>query len=74
VASQFRGNDIVVSGETTGVKVVIKTPVERVIVDVDDGEFEEALGVEPGENQIIVAAADKADLEAAGTTVWRMSL
>jgi len=74
VDTQFRGNEIVVAGETTGVKVVVKTPVENVIVDVDDGEFEETLAVEPGENQIIVAAADKADLESAGTTVWRMSL
>ncbi len=74
VDTQFRGNEIVVSGETTGVKVVIKTPVESVIVDVEDGDFEEALDVEPGENQIIVAAADKADLTSAGTTVWRMSL
>ncbi|MDS0279490.1 hypothetical protein NDI85_16985 [Halomicroarcula sp. S1AR25-4] len=45
--------------------VVIKTAVESV-VDVDGGEFEASHGVEPGENQI-VAAADKADLEAAGT-------
>ena len=40
----------------------------------EDGKFEEALDVNPGENQVIVAAADKADLEEAGTTVWRMRL
>jgi len=74
VDTQFRGNELVVSGETTGVRVVIKTPADSVIVSVEDGEFEEALAVEPGENQIIVAAADKEDLEAAGTTVWRMHL
>ena len=74
VNTQFRGNELVVSGETTGVRVVIKTPAESTIVTVDDGEFEEALAVEPGENQIIVAAADKANLDEAGTTVWRMRL
>ena len=74
VYTQFRGNELVVSGETTGVRVVIKTPAESTIVTVDDGEFEEALAVEPGENQVIVAAADKANLEEAGTTVWRMRL
>jgi len=74
VDTQFRGNELVVSGETTGVRVVIKTPAESKIVTVDDGEFEEALAVEPGENQVIVAAADKANLEEAGTTVWRMRL
>jgi glucan 1,4-alpha-glucosidase len=74
VDTQFRGNELVVSGETTGVRVVIKTPAESTIVTVDDGEFEEALAVEPGENQVIVAAADKANLEEAGTTVWRMRL
>ena len=74
VDTQFRGNELVVSGETTGVRVVIKTPADSTIVTVEDGEFEEALAVEPGENQIIVAAADKADIEEAGTTVWRMRL
>jgi len=74
VDTEFRGNELVVSGETTGVRVVIKTPADSTIVDVEDGEFEAPLAVEPGENQIIVAAADKADLEAAGTTVWRMHL
>jgi hypothetical protein len=74
VDTQFRGNELVVSGETTGVRVVIKTPAESTIVTVEDSEFEEALEVNPGENQIIVAAADKADLEEAGTTVWRMRL
>ncbi len=74
VDTQFRGNELVVSGETTGVRVAIKSPVDDAYVLVEDGEFEAAVEVEPGENQILVAAADDADLESAGTTVWRMRL
>lgn len=74
VDTQFRGNELVVSGETTGVCVVIKTPADSAFVTVDDREFSVALDVEPGENQVIVAAADDEDLEEAGTTVWRLRL
>jgi glucan 1,4-alpha-glucosidase len=74
VDTQFRGNELIISGETTGVRVAIKTPAESTIVTIEDGEFEEAVAVEPGENQVIVAAADAADIEDAGTTVWEMWL
>jgi glucan 1,4-alpha-glucosidase len=76
VDTQFRGNELVVSGETTGVRVAIRTPVDSAYLTVDDDAeaFEAALDVQPGENQILVAAADDADLESAGTTVWRMRL
>jgi glucan 1,4-alpha-glucosidase len=74
VDTQFRGNEIVVSGETTGVRVAIRTQVDSRFVSVEDGAFEESLALEPGENHILVAAADDADLETAGTTVWQMRL
>jgi len=74
VDTQFRGNEIVVSGETTGVRVVVMTEVDDRFIEVEDGEFEASLALEPGENEVLVAAADDADLETAGTTVWQMRL
>ena len=74
VDSQFRGDQLVVSGETTGVRVAIATPVDRTIVGVADGEFEAKLDIERGENQVIVAAAADEDLERAGTTVTTLRL
>ncbi|WP_367176464.1 glycoside hydrolase family 15 protein [Haloarcula rubripromontorii] len=74
VDTQFRGNELVVSGETTGVCVVVKTPADITYISVDDREFEVAVDVDPGENQVIVAAADDEDLVTAGTTVWQLNL
>jgi len=74
VDTQFRGNELVVSGETTGVCVVAKTPADSEFMMVEDGEFEAALDVDPGAHQVIVAAADDDDLDTAGTTVWRLQL
>ncbi|MFB6223547.1 MAG: glycoside hydrolase family 15 protein [Haloarcula sp.] len=74
VDTQFRGNELVVSGETTGVQVVVKTPADTALITVEDREFEVALDVDPGENQVIVAAADDEDLVSAGTTVWQLRL
>ncbi len=74
VDTQFRGNELVISGETTGVCVAAKTPSESSFVEVEDGEFETTLQVEPGANQVIVAAAESEALEQAGTTVWRLEL
>ena len=74
VDTQFRGNELVISGETTGVRVAAKTPNDSAYMTVEDGEFETVLDVEPGANQVIVAAADSDDLQQAGTTVWRLQL
>ena len=74
VDTQFQGNQLVISGETTGVCVAIKTPVDSAYIEVEDGEFEATLDVEPGENQVTVAAADHEDLESAGTTVRQLRL
>ena len=72
--TQFRGNELLVSGETTGVRVAIKTPVDSIVVDVEDGDFEAKLNVEPGENQVLVAAANGTDIETSETTVRRLRL
>jgi len=74
VDTQFRGNELVISGETTGVRVAAKTPSDSDYLTVEDGNFETALKVDPGANQVVVAAADDEDLEQAGTTVWRLQL
>jgi glucan 1,4-alpha-glucosidase len=74
VDTQFRGNELIVSGETTGVCVAAKTPVDSEFLSVEDDEFEVALEIEPGANQVIVAAAENEDLAAAGTTVWQLQL
>jgi glucan 1,4-alpha-glucosidase len=74
VNTQFRGNKLLVSGETTGVRVAIKTPVDSIVVDVEDGDFEAKLDVEPGENQVLVAAANGTDIETSETTVRRLRL
>jgi len=74
VDTQFRGNQLIVSGETTGDRVAVKTPVDSVVADVTDGAFEEIVDVERGENLVTVAAASGADLEAHRTTVRRLRL
>ncbi len=74
VDTQFQGSQLVVSGETTGVRVAIKTPADSTTIAVEDGEFEATLDVNPGENRVIVAAADDDDLETAGTTVRTLRL
>ncbi len=74
VDTQFRGDSLVVSGETTGVRVAISTPADRTIVDVEAGEFQATLDIEAGENQVIVAAAADESLETAGTTVTQLRL
>jgi len=74
VDTRFRGNELVISGETTGVCVAAKTPVDSEFLHVEDGEFEAALDVDPGANQVIVAAAENEDLTSAGTTVWQLRL
>jgi GH15 family glucan-1,4-alpha-glucosidase len=74
VDTQFSGNELVVSGETTGDVVAVKTPVDSALVDVVKGEFECRVAVERGENRVTVAAASDCDLESAGTTVRQFDL
>ena len=74
VDTQFRGNKLLVSGETTGVCVAVKTPADSAFLLAEDGQFEATLDIDPGSNQVIVAAADHERLESAGTTVWQLQL
>ncbi len=74
VDTQFRGNELLVSGETTGVRVAVKTPADSAFLSAEDGQFEATLDIDPGSNQVIVAAADHEDLESAGTTVWQLQV
>ena len=74
VDTQFRGNELLVSGETTGVCVAVKTPADSAFLSTEDGQFEVTLDIDPGSNQVIVAAADHEELASAGTTVWQLQL
>jgi hypothetical protein len=74
VNTRFEGDHLVVSGETTGTVVAVRTPSETQLVDVDDGTYEVRAKIEYGENQITVAAASSEDLLSAGTTVERFTL
>ncbi|SHH20120.1 glycoside hydrolase family 15 protein [Halobaculum gomorrense] len=74
VDTNFQGNSVVVSGETTGARVAVTTPVDSAVVAVEDGEFETTLDIGYGENDITVAAASVADLERAATTVSRFTV
>ncbi len=74
VDTSFRGDQVVVTGETTGEVVAITTPTDDAFVEVTDGEFEATVDVDYGENDIIVAAASDADLETAGTTLTRFTV
>jgi len=74
VDTNFQGNTVVVSGETTGARVAVTTPVDSAIVDPTEGEFEATLDIGYGENDITVAAAGDSDLETAATTVTRFTV
>jgi hypothetical protein len=74
VDTRFEGDHLVVSGETTGAVVAVRTPSETAWVEVEDGEYEARLKIEYGENQVTVAAASSTDLLSAGTTVERFTL
>jgi len=74
VDARFEEGEIVVSGETTGAVVAVKTPSGTVCFEPDDGTFERRLPTEYGENVVTVAAASEVDIETAGTTVRRLSL
>ncbi|RDI70291.1 glycoside hydrolase family 15 protein [Halopelagius longus] len=74
VSTRFRGDKLVVSGQTDGEVVAVKTPSETVLVEPEEGRFEVRPDIEYGENQITVAAATHRDLTAAGTNVTRFTL
>ncbi|MFA1611269.1 glycoside hydrolase family 15 protein [Halobellus rubicundus] len=74
VSTRFKGDEIVVSGQTDAAVVAVKTPSEITLRRPEDGGFEASLDIEHGENQIIVAAASDEDLTAAGTNVTRFTL
>ncbi len=75
VDSRFQGDRLIVSGETTGEVVAVKTPTELELVEpTEDGDFECDISIEWGENQVIVAAASDRDLTKAATTVSRFTL
>jgi glucan 1,4-alpha-glucosidase len=74
VDTEFEGDRVRVSGETDGAAVAVKTPAETVYVEPEDGRFETRVGIQHGENRVVVAAATDADLERAGTTVERLAL
>jgi hypothetical protein len=73
VDTEFRGDSLVVSGETTGERVAVTSPVDRTVVDVEDTDFETTVDIERGGNRIVVAAGAE-DPESAGTTVRRLDL
>ncbi|MFC7068764.1 glycoside hydrolase family 15 protein [Halobaculum lipolyticum] len=74
VDTEFRGNDLIVTGSTTGDWVVIRTAVDSVLVAVEDGTYTETVAIERGENRILVAAADGDEFDSAGTTVRQLRL
>ncbi|MFB6244470.1 MAG: glycoside hydrolase family 15 protein, partial [Halobaculum sp.] len=57
VDTDFRGNEVVVSGETTGEVVAVSTPTDGAFVETDEGSFAATVEIEYGENDIVVAAA-----------------
>jgi glucan 1,4-alpha-glucosidase len=74
VDTEFKGDRMVVSGETDGEAVAIKTRSETVYVEPDDGAFTTEVDIQYGENTVVVAAADDTDLGRAATTVDRLVL
>jgi glucan 1,4-alpha-glucosidase len=72
--ARFQGGELVVSGESTGALVAVKTTVDAAVVKPEDGTFEVQLEAQPGGNELTVAAASHEDLSDAGTTVRRLSL
>jgi glucan 1,4-alpha-glucosidase len=73
VDTEFRRDSLVVSGETTGDRVAVKSPVDRAVLDVDGTAFETTVTIEPGQNQVFVAAGGQ-DPELSGTILRRLKL
>jgi glucan 1,4-alpha-glucosidase len=74
VDTEFKGDQLVVSGETDGEAVAIKTGSETVYVEPTGGAFATKVEIQYGENTIVIAAADGTDLEHATTNVERLTL
>ncbi|ELZ95477.1 glycoside hydrolase family 15 protein [Haloferax sulfurifontis] len=74
VSTRFKGDKLVVSGQTDAAVVAVKTPGETRLVEPDGESFEVEVAIEYGENQVTVAAATHEDLTKAGTTVSRFTL
>jgi len=74
VDTNYEAGALVVTVETDGDLVAIKTPAETAVTEPTSGKFVVRLDVVPGENQVTVAAATSTDLETAGTTVEQYTL
>ncbi|ELZ98705.1 glucoamylase / glycosyl hydrolase [Haloferax mucosum ATCC BAA-1512] len=74
VSTRFKGDKLVVSGQTDAAVVAVKTPGETTLIEPEDDAFEVEVAIEYGENQVTVAAATDADLTTAGTSVSRFTL
>ncbi|MFC7077725.1 glycoside hydrolase family 15 protein [Haloarcula halophila] len=74
VDTNYEAGALVVTVETDGDLVAIKTPAETAVTEPTSGKFVVRLDVVPGENQVTVAAATSTDLETAGTTVDQFTL
>ncbi|KAB1188272.1 MULTISPECIES: glycoside hydrolase family 15 protein [Haloferax] len=74
VSTRFKGDKLVVSGQTDAAIVAVKTPGETTLVEPKKETFEVEVAIEYGENQVTVAAATHTDLTKAGTTVSRFTL
>jgi GH15 family glucan-1,4-alpha-glucosidase len=72
--ARFQGDQLVVTGESTGAVVAVKTPVDTAMVEPADRTFEARVDAKPSGNEIVVAAAADADIETTRTTVRRLSL
>ncbi|SEL70033.1 glycoside hydrolase family 15 protein [Haloferax larsenii] len=74
VSTRFKGDKLVVSGQTDAAIVAVKTPGETTLVEPKKETFEVEVAIEYGENQVTVAAASDEDLRTAGTSVSRFTL
>ncbi len=74
VDAHLQGDELIVSGETTGAVVAIKTPIDATVLEPEDDSFEARVDVRTSQNHITVAAASSRQLETAVTAVERLSL
>ncbi|MFC6865213.1 glycoside hydrolase family 15 protein [Halomicroarcula sp. GCM10025817] len=75
VDTAYETGGLVITVQTDGDLVAIKTPAETVVSEpTTGGEFVVRVAAAAGENRVTVAAATDTDLETAGTTVERFTL
>ncbi|WP_410764417.1 glycoside hydrolase family 15 protein [Haloferax sp. DFSO60] len=74
VSTRFRGDKLIVSGQSDAALVAVKTPSETTLIEPKGDSFEVEVDIEYGENQVTVAAASDTDLTKAGTNVSRFTL